>query len=78
MCQRFRERPTPTFDFGNVLILHSSALHCGSGLARESVRSGEIAVECADAFVSKPTPTLDSVLGHILPSNMAPIFAVLI
>ena len=32
---------------------------CGSGLARESVRSANINADCANPFVSKPTPTLD-------------------
>jgi hypothetical protein len=31
--------------------------HCGSELARESVRSGNQDVECTAAFVGKPTPT---------------------
>jgi len=33
--------------------------YCGSGLAREGVRSVAIDIECAGPFVSKPTPTLD-------------------
>ncbi|WP_164979425.1 hypothetical protein [Pseudomonas sp. DTU12.3] len=52
----FVSKPTPTFDFGNAKTLHSPAIHCGSGLAREGVRSGEIAVECANAFVRGPLP----------------------
>ena len=40
-------------------ILNITDVPCGSGLAREGVRSVDIDAECAGLFVSKPTPTLD-------------------
>ena len=45
---------------------------CGSGLAREGVRSVDIDAECADPFVSKPTPTLDRGQPQILHSPTIP------
>ncbi len=35
----------------------TTAQPCGSGLAREGVRSGDIFIECPTAFASKLTPT---------------------
>ena len=60
----------PTLDFGQPQILHPAAIPCGSGLARESVRSADTDAECTGLFVSKPTPTLFLVHRHILPTNM--------
>ena len=45
---------------------------CGSGLAREGVRSVAIDIECAGPFVSKPTPTLDRGQPQILRSATIP------
>jgi hypothetical protein len=55
----FVSKPTPTLDFDQPRILHPPPIYCGSGLAREGVRSVDIDAECANPFVSKPTPTLD-------------------
>jgi hypothetical protein len=41
----------------------STAILCGSGLARESGVSGDINVESDDAFASKPAPTLFCVVA---------------
>jgi hypothetical protein len=40
-----------------LLLLVNGRGTCGSGLARESGVSGDINIDCAGAFASKPAPT---------------------
>ncbi|RYM37949.1 hypothetical protein EVS84_25975, partial [Pseudomonas koreensis] len=52
-------KPTPTFNWRQAQNLPTPSIPCGSGLARESVRSGNIIADRTAAFVSKPTPTFN-------------------